>query len=94
MPELPWRSHYFFQGTEQSDLPQLLTELFNEIDDGDKFLTPAELVKIEAALSVGITEEEAEDIIQTWDSNGDGKMDLGDYIEYKTATMTSRMSLK
>ena len=43
---------------------------------------------------MGITEEEAEDIIQTWDSNGDGKMDLGDYIEYKTATMTSRMSLK
>ena len=58
------------------------------------FLTPDELVKIEKAVSVVISREEAEDIIQTWDSNGDGKMDLGDYIEYKTATMTSRMSLR
>ena len=80
------------QGSEKSELPKILTELFNEIDDGDGFLTPEELIKIEKGVSVVISREEAEEIISTWDSNGDGKMDLGDYIEYKTAT--SRMSLR
>eukprot|EP00092_Neocalanus_flemingeri_P060871 GFUD01073087.1.p1 GENE.GFUD01073087.1~~GFUD01073087.1.p1 ORF type:complete len:160 (+),score=55.07 GFUD01073087.1:42-521(+) len=79
-------------GSEKSELPKLLAELFNEVDDGDGFLTPEELMKIEKGVSVVISREEAEEIISTWDSNGDGKMDLGDYIEYKTAT--SRMSLR
>ena len=80
------------QGSEKSELPKILTELFNEIDDGDGFLTPEQLIKIEKGVNVTITKEAADEIIATWDSNGDGKMDLGDYIEYKTAT--SRMSMR
>ena len=45
-------------------------------------------------MQVTISKEEAEDIIETWDSNGDGKMDVADYIEYKTATMSNRNSVR
>ena len=75
-------------------MPQILTALFNAIDDGDGYLTPEELIRIEKDAFAVISREEAEDIIATWDSNGDGKMNIEEYIEYKTATMSRRMSTR
>ena len=71
-------------------MPRLLTELFKNVDDGDGFLSPEELVKLEGKLNKNITTEDAEDIIKTWDSNGDGKMTVNEFIEYKTVTMHFR----
>ena len=71
----------------KSELPELLTELFESVDDGDGLLTREELVKLEAGLGRNITLEEAADIIQTWDSDGDGNLTVEEFIEYKTATM-------
>ena len=75
-------------------MPKILTALFNAIDDGDGVLTPEELIKLEKDAFAVISREEAEDIIATWDSNGDGKMNIEEYIEYKTATMSRRMSTR
>lgn len=71
----------------KSELPELLTELFESVDDGDGLLTREELVKLEAGLGRNITLEEAADIIHTWDSDGDGNLTVEEFIEYKTATM-------
>ena len=79
------------QGT-RSDLPRLLTELFKAVDDGDGDLSPEELVKLEEKLNNKISLDDAEDIIKTWDSNGDGRMTVDEFIEYKTATMHFRLS--
>ncbi len=78
-----------FKGA-RTDLPRLLKELFKNVDDGDGFLSPEELVKLEEKLNKSISTEDAEDIIRTWDSNGDGKMTVDEFIEYKTATMHFR----
>lgn len=80
-----------FQGA-RTDLPRLLKEMFKNVDDGDGVLSPEELVKIEEKLNKNISKEDAEDIIKTWDSNGDGKMTVDEFIEYKTATMHFRLS--
>ena len=75
------------QGT-RTELPRLLTELFKAVDENvDGELSPRELVEVETKLGRSITEADAEDIIKTWDCNGDGKMDINEFIEYKTATM-------
>ena len=71
----------------KSQLPQLLTELFDAVDDGDCLLTKQELKRLEAGLGRVITLEEAGVIIDTWDSNGDGFLTVQEFIEYKTATM-------
>ena len=77
------------QGAEGSDLTGLLTDLFKEIDDGDGFLTPEELIKAEEAFNVTLSEEQARDIIRTYDTNGDGRMDLEDFLLYKNATLVN-----
>ena len=77
------------QGAEGSDLTGLLTDLFKEIDDGDGFLTPEELIKAEEAFNVTLSEEQATDIIRTYDTNGDGRMDLEDFLLYKNATLVN-----
>lgn len=79
--------HDHHQGT-RTELPRLLTELFKAVDENvDGELSPRELVEVETKLGRSITEADAEDIIKTWDCNGDGKMDINEFIEYKTATM-------
>ena len=81
--------HQGFKGS-RTDLPRFLKELFKNVDDGDGFLSPEELVSLEEKLNKSISVEDAEDIIKTWDSNGDGKMTVDEFIEYKTATMHFR----
>ena len=61
--------------------------MFKEIDDGDGFLTPTELVTVEAKLGKAISEREAETIIEEWDHDGDGKMDVDNFLNYKFATL-------
>ena len=75
-----------FKGTK-TELPNLLTELFNDVDNGDGKLTPDELVELEGKLNKTISLEDAEQIITTWDSNGDGFFTVDEYIEYKSAQM-------
>jgi len=71
----------------KTELPNLLTELFNDVDNGDGKLTPDELVELEGKLNKTISLEDAEQIITTWDSNGDGFFTVDEYIEYKSAQM-------
>ena len=66
-----------------------MTELFESVDDGDGLLTREELVRLEAGLGRNITLDEAGEIIDTWDSDGDGYLTVEEFIEYKTATMKS-----
>ena len=66
----------------------MLEELFRGIDDGDGVLTPEELVELEKKFNNDITIDEAEEIIKTWDCTGDGRMTVGEFIEYKTATIS------
>jgi Ca2+-binding EF-hand superfamily protein len=73
--------------TDGTGLAEVLKELFEEIDDGDGFLTPQELITLEGTLNVTITEGQAEEIIRTYDMNGDGKMDLDDFVLYKSNNM-------
>ena len=39
----------------KSELPELLTELFESVDDGDGLLTREELVKLEVGLGIYIS---------------------------------------
>ena len=64
-------------------LPELLTEVFSAVDDGDGLLTREELVKLETGLGNPITLDEAGDIIALWDTDGDGNLTLEEFIEYK-----------
>ena len=65
-------------------MAEILTELFNTSDDdGNGYLTPDELIKLEATLGVQISEAEA----QQFDSNCDGKMDLDEFTLYKEAKL-------
>ena len=73
------------KGTNMSAKEEALESLFKTIDNGDGFLTPEELVTLEASLNRRISLEEAEKIIETFDENGDGKMDLEEFILYRTA---------
>ena len=76
-----------FKGTK-TELPNLLTELFNNVDNGDGNLTAEELVELEGKLNKTITLEDAEQIISRWDSNGDGFFTVEEFIEYKSAQMS------
>ena len=68
--------------TRGASMAEILTELFNTSDDdGNGYLTPDELIKLEATLGVQINEAEA----QQFDSNCDGKMDLDEFTFYKEA---------
>ena len=68
-------------------MAEVITEIFKESDDGDGLLTTEELVRLEETLGVEITEVEAWEIIDRYDSNGDGMMDLEEFILYKEAKM-------
>ena len=70
---------------EGEKLPELLTEVFSAVDDGDGLLTKEELVKLEAGLGKKITLDEAGDIIALWDTDGDGNLTVEEFIEYKKA---------
>ena len=74
--------------TRGASMAEILTELFNTSDDdGNGYLTPDELIKLEATLGVHISEAEAQQIINQYDSNGDGRMDLEEFILYKEAKL-------
>ena len=77
---------HILQGSEGTEFTAVLTNLFREIDDGDGLLTTEELIRMERTLGVTMSRDQAEGIIQTYDSNGHGKMDLEDFILYKKAT--------
>ena len=66
-------------------MAEILQELFKDVDDGDGYLTPEELIRLEAKLNVTISQSEAEEIINRYDSNGDGRMDIDEFILYKQA---------
>ena len=68
-------------------MSSILTEVFNEIDDGDGILTIEELIKIEGTLNKTVNEQQAQEIITAYDTNGDGKMNLEEFILYKRATI-------
>ena len=67
---------------------KVLTEVFREVDDGDGFLTPKELIEVEAKLGKTISQSEAEFLIKDWDHDGDGKMDIDNFMTYKFATLS------
>ena len=67
-------------------MAEILQALFKEVDiNGDGYLTPDELIKLEASFNVTISQSEAEEIINRYDSNGDGRMDQDEFILYKEA---------
>lgn len=67
-------------------MAEILQALFKEVDiNGDGYLTPDELIKLEASFNVTISQSEAEEIINRYDSNGDGRMDQDEFILYKQA---------
>ena len=68
-------------------MAEILQALFEEVDDGDGYLTIDELIKLEASLNVTISQSEAEEIINRYDSNGDGRMDQDEFILYKQAKL-------
>ena len=62
-----------------------MTEVFSAVDDGDGLLTKEELVKLEAGLGNKITLDDAGEIIDLWDTDGDGYLTVDEFIEYKKA---------
>merc|ERR1712018_1105519 len=81
---LKWKMQ---SNTSVAPMAEILQALFEEVDDGDGYLTPDELIKLEASLNVTITQSEAEEIINRYDSNGDGRMDQDEFILYKQAKL-------
>ena len=78
---------WYFQNTSVAPMAEILQAFFEEVDDGDGYLTPDELIKLEASLNVTISQSEAEEIINRYDSNGDGRMDQDEFILYKQAKL-------
>ena len=77
---------WYFQNTSVAPMAEILQALFKEVDiNGDGYLTPDELIKLEASFNVTISQSEAEEIINRYDSNGDGRMDQDEFILYKQA---------
>merc|ERR1712083_994425 len=81
---LKWKMQ---SNTSVAPMAEILQALFEEVDDGDGYLTPDELIKLEASLNVTISQSEAEEIINRYDSNGDGRMDQDEFILYKQAKL-------
>merc|ERR1712107_182926 len=79
---LKWKMQ---SNTNVTPVAEILQELFKDVDDGDGYLTPEELIRLEAKLNVTISQSEAEEIINRYDSNGDGRMDIDEFILYKQA---------
>merc|ERR1711953_686063 len=79
---LKWKMQ---SSTNVTPVAEILQELFKDVDDGDGYLTPEELIRLEAKLNVTISQSEAEEIINRYDSNGDGRMDIDEFILYKQA---------
>lgn len=75
---------FYIQSSDDAETRNVLSEFFKEIDNGDGFLEPDELIRLEAKLGKSIDNIAAQRIISEWDHNGDGRMDLEDYIFYKT----------
>jgi len=82
---IEYRDFLYFKLAMGEELPELLTEVFSVVDDGDGLLTKEELVKLEAGLGKKITLDEAGDIIGLWDTDGDGNLTVEEFIEYKKA---------
>ena len=51
---------------------------------GDGSLTPADLVKLEACRNLSLTQAEAEEIINMYDTTGDGKMNIDEFVFYRS----------
>jgi len=81
---LKWKMQ---SNTSVAPMAEILQAFFEEVDDGDGYLTPDELIKLEASLNVTISQSEAEEIINRYDSNGDGRMDQDEFILYKQAKL-------
>jgi len=65
------------------DLTEIWRELFKLIDNDDGQLTAQELVSIEESLGVNISEAEAAEIIQRYDTDGNNLLSLEEFIFYK-----------
>merc|ERR1712037_68667 len=81
---LKWKMQ---SNTSVAPMAEILQAFFEEVDDGDGYLMPDELIKLEASLNVTISQSEAEEIINRYDSNGDGRMDQDEFILYKQAKL-------
>ena len=86
---------YWTQGSAD-DLTEIWRELFKLIDDDDGQLTAQvssvfivslsiaqELVSIEESLGVSISEDEAVEIIQRYDTDGNNLLSLEEFVFYK-----------
>ena len=86
---------YWAQGSAD-DLTEIWRELFKLIDDDDGQLTAQvscvcdvswsiaqELVSIEESLGVSISEHEALEIIQRYDTDGNNLLSLEEFVFYK-----------
>jgi len=75
---------FYMQISSESEIRSVLAEMFKGIDGYDGFLTPSKLVQLEQKLGKSIDDLEAKRIIAEWDQNGDEKLDLDEFIRYKT----------
>ena len=74
------------KGGSSEELSLILETLFREIDDGDGLLTVEELVNLEASLDFKLTVDQADKIIKTYDSDGDGRMSFDEFFYYYSST--------
>jgi len=76
---LKWKT----EAGSADDLTEIWRELFKLIDNDDGQLTAQELVSIEESLGVNISEAEATEIIQRYDTDGNNLLSLEEFIFYK-----------
>ena len=63
---------------------QAVFEEWMKDQHGDGSLTPADLVKLEACRNLSLTQAEAEEIINMYDTTGDGKMNIDEFVFYRS----------
>ena len=74
-------------GTPEERLATLRTH-FDACDEGDKeYLSPAEFAKLTATLGASMSDAELHEALATIDDNGDGQVDLIEYVEWWSEAM-------